>query len=105
MMQEAKANDLRIDATREAEVLGCSGGKYVAPDPNGMAHESLTLLWNLAEFIPKLHYDWTTGNTGYRMNLYRRRTIPPKSLVHDSVFERNGNYSARVPSDAIPVST
>jgi uncharacterized protein (DUF2235 family) len=104
MVQEAKVNGLRIDAIREAEVLGGSGGKYVAPDPNGIAHESLTGLWNLAEFVPKQHYDWTTGRTGYRMNLYRRRTIPPKSLVHDSVFKRSGNYSARVPPDAIPVS-
>jgi hypothetical protein len=104
MVQEAKVNGLRIDAIRETEVLGGSGGKYVAPDPNGIAHESLTGLWNLAEFVPKQHYDWTTGRTGYRMNLYRRRTIPPKSLVHDSVFKRSGNYSARVPPDAIPVS-
>jgi uncharacterized protein (DUF2235 family) len=106
MMQEAKASGLRVDATRESEVLGRSAGNnYVAPDPNGMAHESLTGLWNLAEFIPKQHYDWTMEKTAYRMNLYRRRTIPPHSLVHDSVFARSGNYSKRVPPDAIPVST
>ena len=106
MMQEAKASGLRIDATRESEVLGrIGGGQYVAPDPNGMVHESLTGLWNLAEFVPKQHYDWNTGRTGYRMNLYRRRTIPANSLVHDSVFARAENYSKRVPADAIPVST
>ena len=105
MMQEAKANGLRIDGTREAEVLGRMGGKYVAPDPNGMAHESLTGLWNLAEFVPKRHYDYATGKSSYRMNLYRRRALPPKSLVHESVFKRSGNYSARIPPDAIPVST
>jgi uncharacterized protein (DUF2235 family) len=106
MIQEAKASGIRLDATRESEVLGRSNGsKYVAPDANGLAHESLTRFWNLAEFLPKQHYDWTTSKTGYRMNLYRRRTIPPKSLVHDSVFARKDNYSDRVPHDAIPVST
>jgi len=106
MIQEAKASGLRVNATKESEVLGRSNGsKYVAPDPNGMAHESLTGFWKLAEFLPKQHYDWTTRKTGYRLNLYRRRTIPPKSLVHDSVFARKENYSDRVPHDAIPVST
>lgn len=106
MMQEAKANGLTVNTAREAEVLGRAGGtKYVAPNHDGIAHESLTGLWNLAEFVPKQHYDWTTRTTSCRMNLYRRRTIPPKSLVHDSVFARAGNYAARVPQDAIPVST
>jgi uncharacterized protein (DUF2235 family) len=106
MMQEAKASGLRINPLRESEVLGRNGGtKYVSPDPNGMAHESLTGFWNLAEFVPKQRYDWATTRSSYHVNLYRRRTIPPKSLVHDSVFSRGGNYSARVPSDAIQVST
>lgn len=106
MLQEAKASGLQVNEMRESEVLGSSGtGKYVAPDPNGPAHESLTGAWNLAEFVPKQRYDYATGKTSYRMNLYRRRTIPPKSLVHDSVFARAGNYAARVPIDAIPVST
>jgi uncharacterized protein (DUF2235 family) len=106
MMQEAKASGLQINALREAELLGRGTGmKYAAPDANGVPHESLTGLWNAAEFIPKQHYDYATGKTSYRMNLYRRRTIPPKSLVHVSVFARAGNYAARVPKDAIPVST
>jgi Uncharacterized alpha/beta hydrolase domain (DUF2235) len=106
MIQEAKASGLKINSLREAEVLGRGNeSKYVVPDANGMAHESLTGFWNLAEFIPKQHYDWATGKISYPMNLYRRRTIPPNSLVHDSVFARAGKYAARVPKDAIPVST
>lgn len=43
MLQEAKKAGLAVDPAKEAEVLGRTGsGKYVAPDPNGMAHESLT---------------------------------------------------------------
>jgi uncharacterized protein (DUF2235 family) len=106
MMQEAKARGLKMNSLREKEVLGKSeGSQYVPPDVNGKAHESLTGFWNLAEFIPKQHYDWVTGKNSYRMNLYRRRTIPPRSLVHDSVFARSDNYAARVPKDAIPIST
>lgn len=106
MMQEAKASGLLINPGRQAEILGRTNPtKHVAPDANGMAHESLTGFWNLAEFVPKQHYDWATRTTKYRPNLYRRRTIPPKSLVHNSVFARAGGYTARVPSDAVPVDT
>src|SRR5207253_5890196 len=73
MIEEAKKCGLIVDPAREAEILGKSGGKYVAPDPNGMAHESLKGAWNIAEFVPKKHYDWTSGKTGHRMNLYGRR--------------------------------
>jgi uncharacterized protein (DUF2235 family) len=105
MIQEAKEYGLLADPGREAEVLGRNSRNLVRPDPNGMAHESLTGAWNLAEFVPKEHYDWVTGKTRRRMNLYRRRTIPPKSLVHESVFLRSGGYSNRVPPDAIRVGT
>jgi len=104
MIQEAKRSGAIIDPVREAEVLGGDGtGKYIAPDHNGPAHESLTGAWNLAEFIPKKHYNWSTGEWKRRMNLYRRRTIPPASLVHDSVFLRSGGYTSRLPADAVRV--
>jgi uncharacterized protein (DUF2235 family) len=106
MMQEAKKGGLIVDPAREAEVLGRDGtGKYVGPDPNATAHESLVGVWNVAEFVPKEHYDWSTGERKRRMNLYCRRTLPPNSLVHESVFLRSGGYSSRLPPDAIRVST
>lgn len=105
MMQEAKRSGAILDRAREAEVLGRDGtGKYVAPDPNSTAHESLVGAWKLAEFVPKEHYNWSTGKWARQMNLYCRRTMPPASLVHDSVFLRGGGYSSRVPSDAVRVS-
>jgi uncharacterized protein (DUF2235 family) len=106
MMQEAKGSGIILDPEREAEVLGMDGtGKYVAPDPNGPAHESLTGIWNVAEFVPKEHYNWSTGKWKRRMNLYCRRVLPPGSFVHDSVFSRDGGYSTRLPADAIKVGT
>jgi hypothetical protein len=53
----------------------------------------------LAEFVPKRHFDWKTRREGRRMNLFRRRTIPENSMMHWSVFEREGNYAARLPKD------
>lgn len=102
MLQEAKAKGLEVDALKEDEVLGrTDGGRYVGPDPNGVAHESLRGAWNLAEFIPKKHYDWATGQSSRRANLYRRRTLPPNSLVHDSVFRRGDDYSSRLPAGVV----
>lgn len=106
MLQEAKAAGLLVESTKEKEVLGVTGsGGFVLPDADAMAHESLTGAWNIAEFIRKKHYNWKKKREERRMNLYRRRTIPPVSLVHESVFRRGNNYRSRLPNDAIPVPT
>lgn len=102
MFAEATAAGLLVDSTKQAEVLGNPpGGRYVAPDPNAKLHESLTGAWNLAEFVPRKRFDWTTGKQRRRMNLYRRREIPPNSLVHESVFLRSGGHSKRLPPDVV----
>ena len=103
MLQEAKGAGLLVDEAREAEVLGRSGRRYVAPDPKGPAHESLQGAWHLAEYVPKKHFDWRTRTVRRRMNRHRRRTVPPGSLVHASAFERGAEYVKRLPTDAIRV--
>jgi len=106
MLQEAKAAGLLVDEAKEKEVLGVAGtGGFVLPNAQADAHESLKGGWNVAEFIPKKHYNWKKAREERRMNLYRRRTIPPGSLVHESVFRRGGNYKNRLPKDATPIST
>jgi hypothetical protein len=35
------------------------------------------------------------------MNLFRRRTIPPGSVIHWSVYERRDGYSDRLPAEVI----
>src|SRR5213592_3574655 len=105
MLNEGKAYGLLVDNTREDEVLGMTAGSHYVPgDENGVAHESLTGLWNLAEYIPKHHYDRNTGTYHWRANQGRRRVIPPQSLVHTSVFKRSSGYAARLPPDAIPTA-
>jgi hypothetical protein len=71
-------------------------------------HESLNGGWKLAEWIRKPHYDWQTGKTTMSANHGRRRTIPPGSYVHESVFQReNGKYAVTInlPPDAKPIAT
>jgi len=107
MLEEAKFAGLHVNATRQSEVLGLSpGSTYAKADPDARIHESLTGWWRLAEWIRKPHYDPQTGRTEMLRNRGKRRTIPPRSLVHESVFRRdNGRYSERVPEDAIESRT
>ena len=105
MLAEAKLSGLLVDSAKEAAILGRTDTKYVKPNPQAAAHESLTGAWNLAEIVLRKRYDWKTGKEVRRMNLWRRRTIPPGSLVHESAYQRGSNYKEKLPSDAVRVST
>jgi hypothetical protein len=96
MLDEARAFGLRLEPLKVAELLG-SSAKYSKPDPNAMAHESLKGAWNLAEFVPKKHWNWKKERETRRMNLYDRRTVPPSAVIHDAVFSRGNNYADRLP--------
>jgi uncharacterized protein (DUF2235 family) len=104
MLKEAIAAGLLVDDTRISEILGNTDPRYVRPDPKATLHESLTAPWLICEFIPKRHWDWKRSRETHRMNLFRRRTIPPSSMVHTAAFERGPAYAARLPADAIKVS-
>src|SRR5262249_9756589 len=104
MLAEAYANGLKLNKHRTDVVLGRNGQK---PPPSGVPqmHNSLTVAWWPAEFVPKKHYDWHTKATNWRMNLFRRRTIPAGSLVHESAFQRGREYQSLLPSDAVRVAS
>jgi len=104
MLREAVSAGLLVDDVRVSDVLGQSDAKYSKPDPKAELHESLTPPWWICEFTPKRHWDWKKGRESHRMNLFRRRTIPPGAMVHKATFERGPAYAARLPSDAIKVS-
>jgi hypothetical protein len=104
MLTEARNARLVTDPSRENLVLGRAGKGYVPPNPKADAHESLTWKWWPAEFVFKRHYDWDTKKEGRRMNLFRGRTIPPESLIHQSAYERGDEYRARLPTDGVPAS-
>lgn len=90
MLREAVAQGLLVNQPRVDRVLGRAGTPPLAlPDPNAKMHESLKGAWRLAEFIPKRHFDWKTKTEEWRMNMFRRRTIPKGALIHHSVFARD----------------
>jgi uncharacterized protein (DUF2235 family) len=103
MLREATAAGLLTDPARADSLLGRAGSSHAVPDPDAKLHESLTGLWNIAEFIPKRHYNWTEKKDERRMNRYRRRTIPDGSLIHESAYQRSGGYAARLPATGIRV--
>jgi uncharacterized protein (DUF2235 family) len=105
MLAEAHSRDLFLDKARTDLVLGKNGHGYMPPNATAEPHESLTLKWWPAEFMPKRHYDARTGTTGHRMNLFRRRTIPPGSSIHDAAFQRGADYQSRLPPDAVRVTS
>jgi uncharacterized protein (DUF2235 family) len=104
MLREAVAAGLLVDNVKCDAVLGKTDPKYARPDPNAEMHESLSLAWWPVEFLRKRHFDWTKKEWERRMNLGRRRTIPPGSLIHQSAYDRTGGYKARLPADGVPVS-
>lgn len=100
MLCEARKAGLLIDDQTAQDILGRTpGSPFTHGSPEAKAHESLTGWWPLAEFIPKRHYNWRNGTEERRMNLFRRRTIPEGSLVHDSVVERLKLVPAYRPSN------
>jgi uncharacterized protein (DUF2235 family) len=106
MLEEAKAAGLRTIPEKEQEVLGRGGSaQYVAASPDAPIHKSLTGAWKIAEFIPKRHWNWKENKWEHRMNLFRWRTIPPGSWVHESAYLRGGDYAKRLPADARRVSS
>jgi uncharacterized protein (DUF2235 family) len=98
MLDEAEAKGLLVETERRREMLGETGSsRYTAPNAQADAHESLTGFWNVAEYVPKKHFDWQTQTWGRRMNRHGRRTIPADALVHVSARERGADYCARLP--------
>jgi uncharacterized protein (DUF2235 family) len=102
MLGEAKKAGLLTIPQKEQEVLGLGTGnlQYVPAAPDACLHESLTPAWWITEFVPKKHWNWTKGAWEHRMNLFRRRTIPPGSFVHESAYLRGAEYAKRFPADA-----
>jgi uncharacterized protein (DUF2235 family) len=101
MIGEARNAGMTFDDARVDLVLGQSGEGYAAADPNAKLHNSLTWAWSLAEIIPKKHWNQTKQQYEWRPNLFRRRTFPPAPLVDEAAWERAGDYSNRLPQDAV----
>ena len=112
MLREAQAEGLATIAEREARIMGRAGGNYVAPDPTATIHDELKH-WNWwpAQLFPKKHWQrrivdgkevWSQRR---KVNLAGWRTIPPGAQIHESAYARDPAYVAKLPKDAIRVTT
>lgn len=101
--REESAAGLLTDSGRVDLILGRAGGGYATPNRKAMMRNSLKGSWCLCEFVPKRHWDWKKHKETHPMNLFRRRTIPPDALIHQSAYERGG-YDGRFPDDTVAVT-
>jgi uncharacterized protein (DUF2235 family) len=93
MLKQASNAGLCIDKDKAEIVLGReipvprvrNLPRFAPPDANAVLHESLTWKWWPAEFLPQK--DPHKNGRGWIIPLGRTRTIPPGSLIHESVFE------------------
>jgi uncharacterized protein (DUF2235 family) len=100
MLREAADAGLLIHEEKCERVLGTIDGTHSPTNTDAMIHESLSGWWWLPELVPMPRYNYAKGRTVFRMNLGRKRTIPPASLVHVSAFRR---YRDKLPVDAVCV--
>ena len=103
MIAEAKSAGLMVDDEKVALVLGARGRGFAPANADAMLHESLTGPWRLAEYVWKPL--WNGQATEWRANHFARRTWPKQPIVHDAAWLRGGDYSERLPPDAVRLGT
>ena len=84
LLDEARNLGLDIDTTRRNALQQHAS----AQSWTEKQHESLTLRWWIAEFIPKKVYNDKTEKRTWRLGLGRHRTINDGELLHESVLRR-----------------
>jgi uncharacterized protein (DUF2235 family) len=68
MLLEARACGLEIDRDAEDEALDCPEGEPA--DRIAPTHDSMTLAWKFAEWVPRLVWDKTDGKRHLRLGCY-----------------------------------
>ncbi|MBB4303359.1 uncharacterized protein (DUF2235 family) [Rhodobium orientis] len=76
--------------------------KYVAPDPLGQSHNTMTAAWSIVEFIPrrKPRNSRRWSIFGITFPLFERRDVPSGAKIHASVRARQaglGYWPANLP--------
>lgn len=112
MLREAQAKGLLTDDDREARIMGRAGGNYVPPDPTATLHDELRhIAWWPAQLFPKKRWERRVVNgeetwvQRRKMSLAGWRKIPPAAHVHEAAYARESAYVAKLPADAVKVST
>jgi uncharacterized protein (DUF2235 family) len=90
MTDKAEAAGLILDPQMKAAVLPeRSTSAYVAPFAGDPAHESLSGLWWIPEFIPKRYKDPAANFVArWMLPMGRPRHVNENAKIHTSVFER-----------------
>ncbi|WP_422104765.1 DUF2235 domain-containing protein [Winogradskyella sp.] len=92
MVHEAMQETLLVDQEKYDQVVLGNDSNYVAPDPNGKLHKSLHTFWYLLEIIPKKRViDYAKRIKRWCIPWGRYRTIPERSFIHESYFQRKNN--------------
>jgi uncharacterized protein (DUF2235 family) len=106
MIEESRAAGLEYKTRTINEiVLGKSGdGKYVAPDPQGTIHDSMTPGWRLLEFLPRRTPADSTraGLLGWSLPFSEYRHVPEGARIHSSAltrFDVEGDAPPNLPDD------
>lgn len=106
MIEEARAKGLKFDT---ASVNHLVRGKprqgsrhaYIAPDPSGMLHQSMTAAWKVLEWLPKRAkwLEWKRRRTllGWYLPRSEPRLIPDGASIHWAVLERQKQISGYRP--------
>lgn len=115
MAREAQKHGLKLNEAmfrHLAEGRPLPGGKhmYVAPDVNGLIHNSMTAAWWPLEYLPK-HRKWRrfpekVAGGGYYLPRAEPRKIADGALLHHSVIERmaTGYKPVNLPASFTPVA-
>ena len=92
MLGEASHCDLKLEYLKVQKYLYGKGenARYQKPDYKQKIHNSLTLLFILSDFIPRLRFK--KGGWFFNMKidfrLWPKRTIPNNAMIHESVFNK-----------------
>lgn len=97
MFREAEAQGLLVEQSAKAALLG-NDLHYARPDPIARSHSSLTWGWWLMEFLPRRRWFRADSRYHWRMNLFRRRVVPPGAVLHSSVGTRWSRVSRYRPA-------
>lgn len=99
MIEEAEAVGLEIKTrTVNRIVLGKSDDKYVAPDPTAPVNNSMTSIWPVLEFLPRVKRRHIPTRRQQVAGLYiprfEERFVPDGAMLHPSVVTHNDGPNA-----------
>ncbi|MEM6323934.1 MAG: DUF2235 domain-containing protein [Pseudomonadota bacterium] len=89
MIREMEAAGLTHDPGVVAQLVAGASGDYVAPDPRGKAHDSMTMLWKLLEWMPRRRAAGSTRRAVLGWTIPRAEPRRPSegARIHRSVLE------------------